>query len=312
MRRLVLPVLALLTIAVPARADAPPCGEERAAWTKEANLATATALGQCAIGAGRFGEAAQVLAPFQTASKIPTPEEARAQKLYADAAAKVLVLKIEVDVLDADVAIDGASVGKSPLPGPMYVAPGAHTIVVTAKGYAPVQHGVAGGGGETRTVPMRVVPVRRDVVGYDLPTTEPAPQGRTKSRAILVVGYSAAGIAFAATAVLAVLAIGKSASADDTRKAIVAGGGNSATCASPGAFATQCATLHDQLHSRDSLANAAVGTFLVGGAILGATIAYALWPTGKKRDVWEPSIARVRTEPLIGRGMGGLVVTGAF
>jgi hypothetical protein len=301
----------IASITSSARADVP-CAAERAAWTKEPKVETATALAKCDVEAERFGEAASALAPYvdPNGPKVPSAE---VKKIYEAARAHVLALKIEVDVLGADVAIDGASVGRSPLVEPLFVTPGSHTIVVKADAYAPVTLMAAGGAGESRALNVRVIPQRRDVVGYDMPSTQPAPPGRGRSGVVLIVGYASAGVAAAIGVALAALAIGKSSSADDQRKAIAGAGGNTTTCAAPaGAFVDPCASLHDTLSKRDSLANGSLVSFAVGGALLGATIAYALWPQGRSRDRWEPTLARVRPEPLVGRGVGGLVVTGSF
>jgi hypothetical protein len=122
-------------------------------------------------------------------------------------------------------------------------------------------------------------------------------------------------VAFVIGATFTVLAIGKGSAVSDAQKSILAGGGSISTCAAPSSpFVTDCTTLHDALSKRDSLENAAIGSFLIGGALLGATLAYAFWPTNRRPNKWEPSLAGVhlRPEPMIGRDVGGLVLKGAF
>lgn len=302
---------ALLAAAAPARAEAP-CDAERAAWTKEQKLETASPLAACELTAEHFADAARIAAPFVHATTGDTKERERIAKTFTAARARVLTVKVEIDILDAEVLIDGAPAGRSPLPM-IFLAPGNHTVVARAPGRESMQQVVAGEAGETATATIRLVPRHVDVVGYDLPTTEPAPPTNNRNRTIIIAGGAAAGVAFGVGVTLVALSFGKGSAADDARKKIIADGGSTATCAAPSAaFVADCASLHDSLSKRDSLANAAVGSFLVAGGLLGATLLYAYWPSSKKRDNWEPSIARVRPAPLVGRGVGGLVVTGSF
>lgn len=73
----------------------------------------------------------QFLREFTSAS---AEERATAEKAIADAKKKASRIIIAVDTMGADVSVDGALVGKSPVPDPVFVKPGKHVVVGQANG----------------------------------------------------------------------------------------------------------------------------------------------------------------------------------
>ncbi len=313
-------VVASASFVLPARAEGPPpappsCEAERAAWQKDPKLDPSTALAACELRAEHYLEAARVIAPFVSAGAGTVPERRRTAKISDAARAQVLTVKVEVDVLDAEVLVDGTSVGRAPFPVPLFLAPGSHTITARAEGRAPVQQIVSGAAGVSTSAHFRIVPLRRDYIGFDVATTQPPPKSDAKSVPLIVAGSAIAGVAFIVGATFTVLAVSQGSTVRDHQKTIVANGGTIGSCAAPTApFADECGALHDSLTKRDSRANMAVGSFLIGGAVVGATLAYAFWPTRRNRETWTPSYGgvRVRPEPMIGAGVGGLQLRGSF
>lgn len=310
-------VAASAAFVAPAHAEGAPsaCEGERAAWQKDPKIDPSTALAACELKAEHYIEAARAIAPFVSAGAGTVPERRRTARISDAARARVLTIKIEVDVLDADVFIDDLPVGRAPFAVPLFVAPGSHTITAKADGRTPVQQVVSGGAGDSTSAVLRLVPLRSDYIGFDVPSTQPAPNADGKSVPLIVTGSAIAGVAFIVGVTFTVLTAAKGSTISDRQKSIVANGGSTGSCSAPGAtFADDCAALHDALTKRDSLGNIAVGSFLISGAVIGATLAYAFWPTRRKRELWEPSFAgaRVRPEPMIGAGGGGLLLKGSF
>src|SRR5262249_46753478 len=76
-----------------------------------------------------YEDAGNHLSQFLREHTSATPEEqAAAGKGVAEAKKKTGVIVIAVDDAGAEVAVDGATVGKSPLLDPVFVKPGKHTV----------------------------------------------------------------------------------------------------------------------------------------------------------------------------------------
>jgi hypothetical protein len=131
------------------------------------------------------------------------------------------------------------------------------------------------------------------------PQKEPRPQPNRPPKA-LTVSLAALGVAGLAVGIgLTVAANGK---ASDVARLQL---GKSA-CLTPGASASQCATLHDAASSKVTLSNAAVSTFLAGGAFALVTAGIGIWvATG-------PKAAPVLVVPVAGADRAGLAVVGAW
>ncbi|MCB9578753.1 MAG: PEGA domain-containing protein [Polyangiaceae bacterium] len=67
---------------------------------------------------------------------------------------KLGMLEVDTPVLDADVVVDGVVVGKTPLAGPLSLAPGRHVVDVRRKGYRPARQVLTvADGGKARIAP---------------------------------------------------------------------------------------------------------------------------------------------------------------
>lgn len=72
---------------------------------------------------------------FLREHKEATPEQKTAATAgIEDCKKKAALVTISVDVAGAEVSVDGASVGKSPLPDPLFVEPGTHAVIANANG----------------------------------------------------------------------------------------------------------------------------------------------------------------------------------
>ncbi|MGC4068854.1 MAG: PEGA domain-containing protein [Polyangiaceae bacterium] len=102
-------------------------------WTKAPSFDVAVLLGQTELLMGKYRDAAE---HFTLALRDFPPTEAPRKKeqirgALDQAKAKVGTLKVTIDKADAEVAIDGKAVGKTPFDVDLYVEPGTHTITAT-------------------------------------------------------------------------------------------------------------------------------------------------------------------------------------
>jgi hypothetical protein len=73
---------------------------------------------------------------FLREATTATPEQrATAEKGIADAKKRAGIIVVTVDASGADVSIDGTTIGKAPLPDPVFVKPGKHTVVAQFQGH---------------------------------------------------------------------------------------------------------------------------------------------------------------------------------
>jgi hypothetical protein len=90
------------------------------------------------------------------AKDLAKPKRDAITKRLAELDAMVGTLQIVVNEADADVVVDGAPAGKSPLPKPVTLTSGPHRVRVTKPGFAPFEQApnVAGRGAGTLTVTL--------------------------------------------------------------------------------------------------------------------------------------------------------------
>ncbi len=87
-------------------------------------------LAQSELRAGRYAEAAENFAKY--IRENPSSEAlGHAKASLEEARPKVAEVRVEVTVPAAAVSVDGTDVGRSPLPGPVYLMPGRHVISAT-------------------------------------------------------------------------------------------------------------------------------------------------------------------------------------
>jgi tetratricopeptide (TPR) repeat protein len=127
----------------------------------------------------------------------------------------VLTLVVVPD--DAAITVDGIDVGVSPLPEPQILAPGEHTVAVTAEGYTPyeIKLTLEAGSESERTIELEEIPViveppRKPNKPIPKPIPEPAPS----KGMLLGVGGGAVGLGLLGT-ITGVMAVGKQGTFSD-------------------------------------------------------------------------------------------------
>jgi len=154
---------------------------------------------QCDMGGieaemGRARDATQSLTLCLRLLK-PEAKEAigrKVERILGEVRAQVGALHVEANVPEAEVAVDGKVLGKLPLPDPIFVDPGSHTVEVRAPGYqSDVRVAVLSAGGSLR-IPMRLEPMRVEVGRPpELDPVEPKPKPKEEARPPVIAPLSA-------------------------------------------------------------------------------------------------------------------------
>jgi hypothetical protein len=257
-----------------------------AAWALKKNWQLAGSLGDCELKLGMNRDAAEHLAYFLRVSPNQPPAPA-AKKLYEDARATIAALTIRVDTPGADVAVDGKWVGKSPLEDPVFIEPGHHSIEARfADGRATEDAEVQRGTERTLNLSLK---------------DGPSPSSRSIVPGLVLAG---AGVAALATGVgLTLAANGRSSEATSLRAQV----GDNWTCTATPQSST-CIDLNRALDNKVTFSNAAMASFLAGGALAVAGAGLSIWAVSAKKDVG----ASVRVGPIVGARQGGVVVVGSW
>ena len=284
-----------------------------AAWALNPTYDVAANLGQTQYHLGKLRDAAEHLDfALRHWPLIGKPEPRKlAEDRLAEVRGSVGALKLEVKAEHADLYVDGKLVGHSPMVGEVFVEPGAHKVEARHELYGTEARRVIAGVGATEAVRFGLGEV---VVGVG------SAAGKGEAREVVGVGsavgwrpgreWALSGGAVAAVGLGAGLALtfaSKSKASDaDAKLSDVQMKGGTFACSS-GSFAAACATLRRANQSADTLSKvSAVGYVAagVGGAVLST---YLLWP-GKKAE------HRTSTwvSPVVGAGIGGIAITGAF
>jgi hypothetical protein len=271
----------------------------RQAWTLKRSYDIAGNLGIAEAAQSKWRDAAEhltfALATFPANGKAAHRELLR-EKLAA-AREQVGAVAIEVDTPGAEVFVDEKSVGTAPLPGEVFVEPGARVIVARLAGRDAARREVTVSKGGGVKVALVLPPVRIDPVA---PVPVPMPDRTPRLVLTIASGVLAVG-GLAAGAGLTVAANGKAVEALDLRS------GHASTCFMPApAVSSKCTALRDAVSGRTTLSNAATAAFLAGGAFAVASVGLGIWAAAG------PTVGPVRVAPAIGAAHVGLIAEGAW
>jgi hypothetical protein len=114
-------------------------------------------LAQSELRSSHERDAAQHFAQYlREASEASPPEREAAQAGLTSAKAAICELNLTADA-DSDVSVDGAPQGTAPLPGALYLEPGAHTVQAK-KGDRVVSQSITVKAGETKELKLKFAP----------------------------------------------------------------------------------------------------------------------------------------------------------
>ncbi|WP_437742507.1 hypothetical protein WMF39_44380 [Sorangium sp. So ce1504] len=287
-----------------------------AAWSIRPHRQIAGNLAACELKVGRYRDAAEHLAFLTrpTPDGKPTPLSQEHRALLDEAMAKIAVLQIDAEP-GTTVVLDGKIVGQAPLPAPLYLEPGEHTIEGRSHAGGLAQVPLTLAPGTQRNIdlhlqapqPATTTPEPAQAPPRVAPPPPPPPDTRVR-HGVVIGGLALGGAAIAAGVVLAVVSNGKSGEADDALHSIVKDGGINA-CNDP-AFRARCDALADANTARRTTRDLAIAAFVTSGAALGgAALASLLWPVGAPR---EATSRGVRIVPTVTAQSAGLTFGGAF
>jgi hypothetical protein len=107
-----------------------------AAFERKQHWQIAAHLGRAELQTGHYRDAAEHLSYFlREAEGVPEADLTQSRAMLDQALAKVSAVTVRVNVDGAEVFVDGRSVGRSPLPGVVYVDPGRRTFEAKRDGY---------------------------------------------------------------------------------------------------------------------------------------------------------------------------------
>jgi hypothetical protein len=112
----------------------------------------------------------------EPSSQATKPYEQPARDAIAELEKRVARIVLIIEPLEADpeVTIDGADVPKAALDHPRLIDPGAHEIVVHAKGYVPAKQSASTSEGQSTTVKIKLDPAPAEPVVAPPPATSSA------------------------------------------------------------------------------------------------------------------------------------------
>jgi Tfp pilus assembly protein PilF len=191
-------------------------------------------LAQSELRSGHEAEAAQHFAQFLRETDGSNPGEVRqAQEGLEEARAQVAEVLLTVDVDDAYVLVDGSVFGRSPLPDPVFLAPGTHVLGVRKGGTSVIRKITAAAGEKvTEAISLAAAP-SKPAAGRSAATAQEEPEadqpgiGRESffswltSKPGALIGAGVAVIGTATAAVFFISSQTNRAAAEDTRQNIL-------------------------------------------------------------------------------------------
>ncbi|MDI1476404.1 PEGA domain-containing protein [Polyangium sp. y55x31] len=262
---------------------------------------------------GKAREAAEHLEYFLREDKEADAEAREAvQEVLDEATAKIGMLRVNVDVVGAEVFVGDRSVGTSPLEGLIFVEPGNYTVEARLAGKTPVSQKVGLGAGSKLDVDLRfegpkagtgsvgvMGPVEK---GKATPETEPA----WRKPAI----YGGIGLAVVGLAAGVGFSVGVATKNDEALAEVARLKNRTAsdqTICPEGPTDTRCSDLRGILETRDAFFGASIAGYVVGGLATVGVITLLVTGPKKTADAQKP-VPSVTVAPAL----GGLVVSGTF
>ncbi len=264
------------------------------AWRAQRHWKIALNLGLVEHKLGKWRDAAEHLtyglreAP---AGKMEAADRKEAEGLLRDATRKVGSVWVDATPEGAEIRIDGIPFGQAPLRGPLFVEPGAHSIMVARDGHEPSEGSVTVGEGKEVRVQRRLtvkaitVPLSPNVITIAKPVHADKPASGDQVR----TGLIAAGI----TSFIGAAGLG-------------AGFGVASQLTSMKKEPTCCTDEYAERElKRIQYKHVMLWSFIAAGALGSATLIYGVASA--------PSQPRaIRASAFVAPEAGGVVVGGSF
>lgn len=306
------------------------------AFTLHPHWQIAANLGRVEVELGWSQEAAGHLEYFLKnvdPSQVPQADIDQAKTLQLDVARKLATVTVVVDVPEADVLVDGKVVGKSPLPGRLFLHPGTKLLEARREGYETAKERLSLNAGSTQQVVFEMKAAKAGagsaVKGpgggggrvaasgddaYTGPVVYPDPTVRPSPWRSWVIG---AGVGVAAVGLGVGIGFMVAASSQDSDGADVVEflkyrTGSDKTICDQGLKdlqlwrANECSKLSESISRRDTFQTIAIIGFAAGGAAAATALTIALIPAGTTKK------ASFRVIPEVSPNSSGVSLVGAF
>jgi hypothetical protein len=264
--------------------------------------------GNLAMSELKLGKSADAATHLEYALRTypATGDSARKERIQAlldETKKSVAEVSIAVDI-GTTIKVDGRVVGLAPLPAPVFVQPGGHRIEATgASGRAERTLELKAGAEQTVVLVLAESVTSSSASASGAPSSSapvptasasaaPADSGRPAWPAIVLGSVAAVGVGVGVGATVA--GVGATSDVDGS------------PC--PGLEQTCSSTIVDAVDQRNMLIGVGVAGFAVGGAALGAMIAYLVWPEPDAA----PTAGQLRFLPTAGTDGVGLSFGGRF
>jgi hypothetical protein len=236
-----------------------------AAWAIKKHPSIAGNLADCEVALGKYRDAAEHFRYIvkDTSGDAKPADKRRAQERLDDVAKRIGALSVTVTPSGAELALDGAPLGKAPLADAVFVDPGQHTLEGQREGYLPSQ------------VTFTVTAGSSQPVKLALATKEVSPPPRGPNPSVLIAGGAGAGAGIVLGAVFAGISNAKASSAASQRQALVMSGGLKA-CSGSAPTGVACSNLADAANAKRNFADASFWSFVGAGAVGAGILIYAL------------------------------------
>jgi hypothetical protein len=291
-----------------------------AAWAVNPTADVAYNLGTAEYQQGKYQEAAEHLSFALRAwplLSVMAPLRPIAEQRMAESRTFVGALTVKVNQEQAEVFVDGRAVGRAPLAGEVFVAPGAHVVEAKLKGYVGAKEAVQIEKGAAKTVELKLAAITPmeaasgesgDSVkpkGASASGTESAAGDSGLRKKLIIAGIASSAVAITGGVVFAIVASVKASDADDQQTALFQDGGGRA-CEMPTTLADRCSELESSLGAERTFSNLSLWTFVTGGLVGAGTAIYALTtPTPKPKGA-------VQVVPMVAAQGGGVFVMGRW
>ena len=261
----------------------------QAAWDIQKSFDVAGNLGNVEMLVGQPRDAAEHLT--YALSTFPLgggPDKKKfIQKRLAEAKKQIGTLQVSVNVVGADVLIDGKLLGKSPLVAEVFIEPGERVVEARF-------------GGRTASESILVARASSQQVVLAIDT---GPDMR-----IVIAGGAAGVVGIGLGLTFTILSNGKAGDAEDLKGTLEASGGKGACNVS--ANKARCDELSGLRDDEALFGNGAVWSFIGGGTALAATTVYFL--VARREEQASAPESGVRVAPAVIAGGGGLVIDGRW
>ena len=301
------------------------------AWKLKQSYDIAALLGQSELQLGKYTAAAEHLSASLRA--FPSTGDARKKKAAVEALlvkAKQHVAEVTVTVSQdgADVLLDGAAVGRSPLEAPLYLDAGEHRLSARAHGFEDATETVTARAGSVKSVALQLEAETPKPAGGGgaggagagsgagggaaAPGGGKSPDGGVSARTVVLASGAVLTVASAAVAVgFMAKANGHQSDADKLLADAKTQFGSATPCSDAGRGSSLCQNIADASQQRADANRVEGFAWIATGVFATATVAtFLLWTPSADHD--SARARRFELSPALGSKMFGGTVRARF